>query len=288
LATTALAESINTSTASQAATTSAELFDKYQQIKDQLANSIFGEPILLHSKTGSDYAQGEVYVLLASPFSALRSSLSQTSKWCELTILHVNIKTCTYQHNALQLYVGRKHYETPDQAFPLQYRFESPTNSKQQLHVKLTAPEGPFGTSDYLISLNAIPIDAQHSFVHFKYRYQFGFVAKMAMQTYLATLGSNKIGFTILGADENGEAIYVKGLQGVIERNVMRYIFAIQTLLENQTADGEDRYLAQLLRWHTYIQQHPRQLLELSNEEYVSNKQRERKNQRLAQEELQP
>lgn len=261
---------------------------KYHQLKNELAQSIFGSPILLRSEIGDSHAQGEVYALLDTPFPALRKTLSQPAQWCELTILHINIKTCTYLEDQVQLFVGRKYYQTADEAFPLQYRFKQLINNDRNLHIKLTAPDGPFGTSDYLISLEATPIDKQHSFIRFQYRYQFGFMAKMALQTYLATLGRNKIGFTVVDTDENGEAIYIKGLQGVIERNVMRYVFAIQSLFETEKSAAEDRHTAQLAHWYAHIQEHPQQLMELSREEYMSNKQREYSNQLKAQEALLP
>lgn len=263
------------------------LVDQYHLLKDELAKSIFGSPILLSSEIGDGHAKGEVYALLDTPFDALNKALSQPAQWCALAILHVNIKTCTYLDDQVQLFVGRKDYQTPDEAFPLRYRFTQQTN-EHQLSVQLTAPTGPFGTSDYLISLEATPIDDQHSFIHFQYHYQFGFMAKMAMQTYLATLGRNKVGFTIVDTDENGNAIYIKGLQGVIERNVMRYIFAIQSVLEGRKSPNKNRLTEQLVQWYGHIQEHPRQLVELTREEYMDNKQREHSNQQKAQKALRP
>ena len=277
----------NTPPSSQA-TPPPPLAAQYHLLKDEFAKSIFGSPILLNSQTGSGHAQGEVYALLDAPFTALQKTLSQPAHWCELAILHVNIKTCTYLDDQVRLFVGRKHYQTPDEAFALQYRFTQQANDQHQLNVMLTAPKGPLGTSDYLISLEAISIDARHSFIRFRYRYQFGFIAKMAMQTYLATLGRKKVGFTVVDTNKKGDAIYIKGLQGVIERNVMRYIYAIQSVLDARKSPIEHRHTAQLTRWYAYIQEHPRQLVELSREKYMSNKQRERNNQLEAQKALPP
>lgn len=255
------------------------LIAKYQQLKNELEQSAFGSPILLNSETGSTYARGEVYALLESPFAALDETLSQPAQWCELAILHMNTKGCTYREHQVQLFVGPKRYQTPKQAYALQYQFEQLTNNGHHLHIKLTAPKGPFGTSNYFISLEAIPIDAQHSFIHFQYRYQFGFFANLAIKTYLSTLGRKKVGFTITGTDDKGEPIYIRGPQGIIERNVMRYIFAIQSVLESRKSPVEYRNTTQLVRWYALIQEHPRQLLELTREEYLSNKQREHSNQ---------
>lgn len=268
--------------------TATPLFNKYQQLKDELAKSIFGEPILLNSETGSDYAQGEVYALLETPFNALRQTLSNPAQWCELAILHVNIKTCIHEDKQVTFFVGRKHYQTPDDAFALRYRFEQLANDAKHLNIKLSAAKGAFGTSNYLITLEAIAIDEQHSFIRFQYRYQFGFMASMAMNTYLATLGRNKVGFTVIDTNEQGEPIYIKGLQGVIERNVMRYIFAIQSVLGARKSPTEYYRTAEMVRWYAHIQKYPRQLVELTREEYMDNKKRELKNQLEMQKALQP
>jgi hypothetical protein len=264
------------------------LVAKYHQLKDQLAHSVFGSPILLNSTTADNLARGEVYALLEAPFAALSETLSQPAQWCELAILHINIKTCLYRADQVQFFVGRKHYQTPDEAFALQYHFAQLANDNTYLNIKLNAPDGPLGTSDYLINLEAIPIDAQHSFIRFEYRYRFGFMANIAMQTYLNTLGRNKVGFTIIGTDKNADPIFIKGLQGVIERNVMRYIFAIQSVLEARKSAVEYRHTAQLVRWYAHIQEHPKQLVELAREEYMHNKQRERSNQLEMQKALPP
>ena len=253
---------------------------KYQTLKHKLSQSIFGEPILLNSKTGDNYVQGEVYALLDTPFSELGKVLSQPAQWCELLILHQNIKACTYDENHIQLYVGRKYYQKPSDAYPLLYQFEQTSLNSHFLNIKFIAPSGPLGTSNYLISFEAVPIDEEHSFIHFKYRYEFGFLADLAMSTYLATIGRKKVGFTAIGTYKNGGHIYIKGLQGVIERNVMRYIFAIQSALEASKSPEEHQGKARLVRWFAHISKHPEQLLELTREEYLDIKKREIANQK--------
>ena len=263
----------------------AALAVKYQQLKDELTHSVFNAPILLSSNTTEGLAQGEVYAILNAPFASLSETLSQPAHWCELAILHINVKTCTYEKDQVQLFIGRRYYEPPEQAFALQYRFEN-LSDNFHLSIRLTAPKGPIGTSNYLTSFEAIPIDDDHSFIHFTYHYQFGLVAGLAMETYLATIGRNKVGFTITGADADRQPIYIKGLQGVVERNVMRYIFAIQSVLESQNSAIEFRQKAQLVRWYAHIQEFPRQLVEFTHEEYMDIKQKELANQQAMQQAL--
>jgi len=51
------------------------------------------------------------------------------------------------------------------------------------------------------------------------------------MRAYLATLGSDKVGFTIMGKLPDGQPKYVGGMRGVVERNTMRYYLAIEAHL---------------------------------------------------------
>ena len=257
----------------------AALLARYQQLKDTLAHSIFGSAIQLNSNIDKRAALGEVFAVLDTPLAALRTTLSRPAQWCDLAILHINIKTCLYDKDWVTFFVGRKYYQPPDAAFELQYHFTIVANNDDYLNIKLTAPEGPLGTSDYLIILEATAIDAEHSFIRFEYRYRFGYIAKLAMQTYLATLGRNKVGFTIIGTDDADQPVYIKGLQGVIERNVMRYIFAIQSVLETRQTEESKRRTARFQHWYTHTEKYPQQLVELTLDEYMTNKQRELINQ---------
>ena len=54
----------------------------------------------------------------------------------------------------------------------------------------------------------------------------------LAEKAYFATLGRGKVGFTVTGTDQNGKALYIGGPRGAIERNAVRYYFAIQTVHE--------------------------------------------------------
>jgi hypothetical protein len=104
----------------------------------------------------------------------------------------------------------------------------------------------------------------------------------MAMQTYLATLGRNKVGFTVIGQLPDGQPIYVNGLRGVVERNVMRYYFAIDAYLGAQRRPPPDRMLKSLQDWFDATERYPRQLREVSRNEYFEMKLREIERQRSA------
>jgi hypothetical protein len=65
--------------------------------------------------------------------------------------------------------------------------------------VRLSAATGPLSTRDYSIVLEAAPADNGKTAMHMRYAYAYGTAARLAMKGYLATLGSDKVGFTPKG-----------------------------------------------------------------------------------------
>src|SRR5207248_7416839 len=99
------------------------------------------------------------------------------------------------------------------------------------------------------IALEAAPIDSAHTFLHLSYSYRFGTISRMAMQGYLATSGSGKVGFTVTGNDTQGHPQLVGGMRGVMERNTMRYFLAIDAFLETLSAPGHSRLEKRMGAW---------------------------------------
>lgn len=107
------------------------------------------------------------------------------------------------------------------------------------------------GTSDYRIELEAIPLPNAQTFLHFTYSYAMSFPARLAMQTYLATIGYGKLGFTETEPSANGQPQYIGGVRALIERNTMRYYLAIDSFLgirlRSEPSDAAGETLAEAL-----------------------------------------
>lgn len=48
------------------------------------------------------------------------------------------------------------------------------------------------------------------------------------MSGNVATVGSDKIGFAVIGHEPDGTPLYIGGTRGVVERNTMRYYLALK------------------------------------------------------------
>lgn len=260
-----------------------DLKEKYEDIEEQLLDNVYGIPIYLESSNEKKLMKGEVYGIIYHPFNKVSNALSSITSWCEIMPQHLNIKACTYEYVNNQcrvtFYSGRKRYKKPDNAYRLNYEFNVRSLNDEYFFTTLYANEGPFDTKDYKINVEAVPLSESSTFIHFNYEYRYGFLTKIAMSTYLATFGYKKIGFSIKEKDKNNNPVYVGGIQGVTERNAMRYYFAIQSYLNTQEIEKAKRFEIRIKSWFDLTEQYHKQLYELDKPDYLKYKRMERKDQ---------
>jgi hypothetical protein len=260
--------------ASDDSSSSAALREKYAQLRERIERNAFGRPLHLDSGDASGALRGDVYAVLEHPFRRVSEGLAQAPQWCEVLTLPFNVQRCEPGGDALSLYIGRKPGSPIEEATKLNFKYSIPARSADYLQVRLAAPSGPLGTRDYNIRFEAAPLDDKRTVVHMHYGYAHGAMSKMAMQTYLAGSGADKVGFTSEGRDEQGKTKLVGGMRGVMERNTMRYFLAIEAYLDALTAPREGRLRARLDKWFAATERYARQLREMSREEYLALKQK--------------
>jgi hypothetical protein len=238
------------------------LLAKHQALAPQLADNVFGVPIVIEANGDNGRMAGNVYGILEQPFAEAQKALAQAPNWCEITPLHFNVKVCTWEKlngdYQLTLYSGRKFYEEPDATHVFSYRYHSSCDDSTYCEVKLTAEDGPMDTGNYLFQVELVPLDGK-TFLHFHYSYDYGFLTRTAMFGYFTTLGINKVGFTVVGKEDNDEPKYVGGVEGVMERNAMRYYLALQAYLDSNKGDKTQRFEKRIKRWFDLTERYPRQ-----------------------------
>jgi hypothetical protein len=248
---------------------------QYESRQAALAKSPFRRPLLLESSASADAPHGEVFAVLDQPFGEVEAALRRPERWCEVLTLQTNVKRCEPSAETLRVAIVRKSDQPVDQAFQVDFRYAVPAASGDYLSVKLQAANGPVGTRDYRLALEAVPVGARQTFVHMSYSYAASMSARMATSAYLASAGRSKIGFTVSGHDDGGQPVYVGGMQGVAERNTMRYFLAIEALLHTLSAAEAQRLDTRLRDFHAAIEKYPRQLHELSLDDYLAMKRKE-------------
>ncbi len=259
------------------------LFGKYSSIKAELSKNQFGIPLYLQSREESHRRHADIYGIFDYPFGEIAKLLQAPAVWCDIAPLDLNIKACTYRKAGdqwrLTLFVGRKYYESPRDVHELDLSFHAEAASADYLYVALAAGKGPFFSKDCHIRIEAAPLSATRTFVHFSFGYQYGLMADFAVKSYFATIGREKVGFSVVDVDAKGNPVYVKGVRGAVERNAVRYYLALKAYLDTRHAPESERFAKRTARWYDLTARYPRQLYELARDEYLAEKRREHEHQ---------
>ncbi|MGD0283242.1 MAG: hypothetical protein ABSB95_12875 [Dissulfurispiraceae bacterium] len=259
------------------------LLDTYQRNIAKLETNSFGFPLFLESIERDDRVHVDVYGIFDFPFISVVNVLKVPANWCDIVSLHPNVKACTYRQLPgdwlLTFYIGRKVYEPPEDAHQVIYHYRNVEQRQGYLDVTLSADAGPFGTNDHRMRFEALPLDGRRTFVHVSYEYSDSVVLRLAEKLYFATLGWGKVGFTVTGTNSNGKPIYIGGPRGAIERNAVRYYFAIQSFLNALRYPEENRFSMKLSEWYDLTSVYRKQLFDLDKKDYLTFKAKEHLNQ---------
>ena len=257
----------------------AELRLQYSALAGQYQRNPFQRPLRVDSSEGPDGLKGEITALVEHPFAGTVAALGTPSQWCEIMILHLNTKYCRATleggRAVVHVVIGRKYDQPMEQAYRTDFVFRVAAETADYLQVLLTADEGPLGTRDYRIVLEAAPAEGGRTFMRLSYSYSYGMIARVAMQVYLATVGRGKVGFTVVGKEPDGEPRYIGGMRGVTERNTMRYYLAIESYLGALSVPPGERAEKGFHDWFDAIERYPRQLHEMQQADYLAMKRRE-------------
>jgi hypothetical protein len=263
------------------------LLEIYQGNRARLATNSFGLPLFLDSSERSGRVQVDVYGIFDFPIGSIVDALEVPANWCDIVSLHPNVKACTYREVTdawlLTFYLGRKVYQRPEETHQVLYQFRNVEQRQGYLDIVLSAEKGPLGTQDHQIRFEALPLDGGRTFVHVGYAYRDSVAIRLAEKVYFATLGSGKIGFTLTGTDGNGKSVYIGGARGAIERNAVRYYFAINSFMKTLDYPKASRFSRRINEWYDLTDRYRPQLFELEKKDYLELKTTEHANQLILQ-----
>jgi hypothetical protein len=249
----------------------------------RLETNSFGLPLFLDSFERGDRVHVDVYGIFEYPFSSIVNVLKVPANWCDIVSLHPNVKACTYSEppgsGLLTFYIGRKVYQPPEEARQVIYRYRIVKQQEGYLDIILSADAGPFGTKDHSMRFEALPLDGGRTFVHVSYEYSDSVALRLTGKAYFATLGRDKVGFTVTGTGKNGAPVYIGGPRGAIERNAVRYFFAIQTFMNSLQYPENRLFSMRISEWYDLTTRYRKQLFDLEKKEYLTSKTTEHTNQ---------
>ena len=257
----------------------AALLNQHKLLSKKLADNQFNRPITLNSSESPEQLKGEIYAVLDYPFATVNSALNQPSHWCDALILHINIKYCHAETSktgtVMHLNLGKKYEQPLAETYKAAFNYQEISKSDNYFSIELNADEGPLGTSDYRIWVEATPLNNNQTFLHFTYAYSFGLTGRIAMKGYLATIGKDKVGFTVNNTLSDGQPDYIQGVRGVVERNTMRYYLTIDAYLAALSQPANKQLDKRLERWFNSTEQYAKQLHEVEHNDYVEMKRKE-------------
>lgn len=171
---------------------------RYDELRDELRHNAFGRALHVDSSERGDMLKGDVYAVLEHPFAKVSGALAQPDDWCDVLLLPFNTKYCraAERNNGaamLQVRIGRKYDQPVEDAYRLDFVLQPVAARADYFESRLAAATGPVGTRDYRITVSAVPLDGQRTFMHFSYSYAYGIAGRLAMQGYLATAGADKV-----------------------------------------------------------------------------------------------
>lgn len=256
--------------------TAASLHAQYAALGEKLLHNPFQRKLYLNSSESSNGLKGDIYALVDYPFSSVSAALDDPDNWCDVLILHINTKYCHATtgktRTALMVSIGKKTAQPLEDAYPIDFSYRVAALTANYLDIRLNAEKGPMSTSQYRIQLQAVPVANGQTFLHLTYSYAYGFSGRLAMQTYLATIGHGKVGFTLTGKQSNEQPEYIGGMRGVVERNTMRYYLAIDAFLGAMATPPALQLQKRLHSWFSATEQYPRQLQEVDRTAYIDMK----------------
>ena len=265
----------------------AALRARYAAMPPRLEQSSFPQHLYVESVEGPRSSQGDVYAIVDYPIARVSAAFSTPAQWCDALILHLNVKYCRPvardQRRVLSVAIGTKRDQPLGSASRVEFAFTIAAARPDYLDVVLNASKGPLGTGNYRIALQAAGLQKDRTLVHLQYSYTYGPAARMAMQTYLSTSASDKVGFTTSGDPNDPRPEFIGGVRGAIERNTMRYYLAIDAYLGSLATPAPARFEDSLERWFSATERYPRQLREVDRDSYLAMKRNEYQRQQTLQ-----
>jgi hypothetical protein len=259
------------------------LRNQYAALRPLLERSPFQRPLHLESAAVYDSVRGDIFALVDRPLAIITGSLTNPANWCDVLLLHPNVKFCrTDSHGeraVLRVAMATKRDQSLENAHAVEFNYSVAAPLADYTAAELIAARGPFGTRDYRIALQAVAVENGQTFLHLQYSFGHGFQARFAMGFYLATAGSDKVGFTMVTPSADRPSQPVRGIRGAVERNVMRYYLAVDAHVAALAAPEPERFERSLELWFDATEAYAAQLHEMDRDTYLAMKRREHQRQ---------
>jgi hypothetical protein len=265
------------------------LSGRYPELQEAVRRGPFGLPLQVRSEERDSLVSAEIHGIIDHPFRALATTFTEPSGWCDFLVLNPNIKTCTFRREAqetlLTLYIGSRNYRAPESATEQVYRFLVRARQPDYAAIALTAPQGMLGTTAHRFEFEAGSV-AGKTVVALSSSFEPSMLSRLLTGIYLGTVGRNMIGFSREATEAGTPGGYVRGVKGMIERNVMRYYLSLKAFLDTADLPAGRQFEVRASLAYDLMDLYPAQLRQMDKAEYLDIKYREYQNQLRLQQKL--
>jgi len=262
------------------------LLDKYHEIEKELEKNSGPVPFHVESSANKNASQVDIYGIIKYPFEIVQDKVLVPTNWCDIVLPHLNVRACTYKKVndtwLLNIYNVDKSSEPLEDAFQMKFVYRVSALQPVYFGLALNAPERPFHTKDHQFGLESVPLAKDTTFIHFRYSFGYSAFGYFLMKIFVG----GRTGFSIIGADSDGNPVYTGGMRGLVERDVVYYYLAILAYLDSLKAPYDQRFDMQSGQWYDLTAHFKKQLFEMNKEAYLADKSKDWKNQQRLQSEL--
>jgi len=259
------------------------LVDKYHKIERELEKSSLTIPFYVESSVSKNASHVDIYGTIKYPFDIVKNELQEPTNWCDIVLLHSNVRASTYKKVndtwLLTLYNVKKFQDPLKDAYKMNFEYRVIAQQIGFFAISLAAREGIFSTKDHQFRLEAIPLDQDRTFIHLRYSYSYSSFGYLLMKSYFSIFGGGRIGFSVIDTDSDGNPVYVGGLRGAVEGNVLRYYLTILAYMDTLKIPVEQRLEKRMSQWYDLTARYKRQLFEMEKEEYLTYKRQDQESQ---------
>jgi hypothetical protein len=260
------------------------LIDKYHKIEKELEKSSFAIPFYLESSVSKNASRVDIYGTINYPLDLIKNEFLVPTNWCEIVLPHPDIRACTYNKVndtiwMLNIYRVNKFSKPLADAYQMKFVYSVSKLHPFYFDIALTAHEGPSHTKDHQFGLEATPLDEGRTFIHLRYSLGYSSLGYFLMKIF----GGGNVGFSVIGTDSDGNHVYVGGLRGAVERDVVCYYLAILAYLDTLKIPAEQRFEKRVSKWYDLAALYKKQLLEMEEEEYLTYKRQDLRSQQQLQ-----
>lgn len=263
------------------------LINNYRKIEKDPEMNCSAIPFYPESSVSNNASHVDICGTIEYPFNVVKNELQSPANWCDILLLHTNVRACTYKKMndtwLLTIYNVNKSSDPLKDADQLEFEYHPSVQQPGYFDFALAARVGPFSSKDIRFGLEAIPLDKGRTFIHLRYSISYSSLGYFVMKSYFSIFDHGRVGFSIIGADSEGNPVYVSGLRSKIERDVVLHYLSIPAYMNTLNVPAKQRFDKRIRQWYDLTSQYKRQFFEIEKEGYLFSKKQDRESQLILQ-----